>query len=87
MRVVLAIVFLLHGCGTTGYVFGGVGYAAEIGYTTFDESGAVATIGGGLKFNDHLSCEFRHRSMVNKQPEVITNDTICKVTVHLWSPK
>lgn len=75
---------LLSGCGTTGYVFGGLGYSSKSGYEDFDETGVSGTYGLGVEFNDYFKCEVRHRSMSNKKPETVTNDTGCLVTVPLW---
>ncbi len=86
MRIVLCILMvMLSGCETTGYVFGGLAYSSNSGFEfDFDETGTSGTYGAGVEFNDHFKCEFRHRSMANKKPEVVTNDTGCIVTVTLW---
>ena len=85
MRIVLGIaMMILSGCSTTGYVFGGLGYAHDVRIESFDETGTVGTYGVGLKFNDYLRCEFRHRSMVNQKPEIVTDDTMCIGTIYLW---
>ncbi len=83
--VLYIIIMLLSGCGTTGYMFAGAGYSSPTGpYRNIHTEGATGTYGAGVKFNDYFRCEFRHRSMVNKRPELITNDSTCEVTVGFW---
>ncbi len=85
MRIALGIlVILLSGCETTGYAFGGLGYSSESGYEGFDETGMSGTYGVGVEFNDYFKCEYRHRSMTDKKPEVVTDDTGCTVTGYFW---
>lgn len=85
MRIALGIMMmLLSGCGTTGYAFGGLAYSSEAGFPNFDETGVSGHYGLGIEFNDYFKCEFRHRSMSEQTPEIVTNDTGCTGTVYFW---
>ena len=86
MRVGL-IILLSQLCGCTPYVFAGVGYAADAGSYPFDERGMLGTYGVGAKFNNYVRCEFRHRSMVDKKPEIVTNDWNCEGTLYFGEVK
>lgn len=84
-KILLVLLPLLSAC--TPYVFGGLGYAGESGEYGFNERGMLGTYGAGIEFNRHLSCEYRHRSMVDRRPEVVTNDLLCQGRVYFGERK
>ncbi len=87
MRVALcAMIVLLSGCETTGYAFVGAGHSFSSGFEDIDETGLSGTFGVGVEFNDYVRCEFRHRSMASRNPEIVTNDANCIGTVYFWGP-
>jgi len=73
---------LLSGC--TPYVFGGLHYSTEP-VNNIGESGVAGTYGAGVESRrwSWLSCEYRHRSMINKKPELVIDDMGCQVKMYL----
>ena len=77
-------------CGCTPFIEGGVGYSLESGdyaeitngeILPYNERGAVGHINVGVEFKkNHFidECGLYHRSMVNKKPEWVYNDILCK---------
>lgn len=76
---ILTTLAILANIGCTPYVFAGLAYSGDAGYPHFvDESGLSGNFGVGVEFDHGISCEGRHRSMVSKDPEIVTNDYGCE---------
>lgn len=75
------------------YLEAGAGYSSSTGEywgnptTPLDETGAVGIAAAGVEFRDRwylpTYCEYRHRSMIDKKPEIETDDVICAKRVYL----
>lgn len=89
-RAICAILFglFISGCATPKpYAFVGVCYAGDAGAYGFDEKGLCGNYGVGVEFENGVSCEVRHRSMVHDKPEVITNDGGCEYKYYFGASK
>jgi len=76
----IALALLIGGCGTTPYVFAGLGYSKSDNNVLLVETGITGTYGFGLLITPNLSCEYRHRSLAFNKPEIVTNDGQCEYT-------
>ncbi len=87
-KTVLLVSLFLSGCSVTPFIEGGLGYSGPAGWDNFDETGASGRYGLGVEFDDERwytpsECGYYHRSMLNKSPEIVTNDWVCMKRITL----
>lgn len=71
---------IVSGCAP--YLEVGAGYAIDNGsYYDIENEGAIGVVAIGLQ-GEKVYCEYRHRSLLSKSPEVATDDVVC---MHRWS--
>lgn len=73
-------IVLLMAQGCAPYMEVGAGYAFDNGdYYDIENEGAIGIIAVGSEFRTgpFSYCEYRHRSLLNKKPEVATDDVVC----------
>lgn len=77
MRRIAISVSMLILAGCAPYLEAGVGYSFDNGdYYDIHNEGAVGVVALGLQ-GEVWKCEYRHRSLLDKRPEVATDDVVC----------